>query len=134
MVKIVFFFLNIVDLPKDVDMSIVQPATVGLQLATNVSVKAGTRVTFACRSSNSYPQADIAWFKNSFSMMLDSNAHVQTNLTYELNGNNEFDTISYLSFDVISSDHLREVRCDVKVGNMQRVMHGSIILDVKCKF
>jgi len=88
-------------------------------------------VTFACRSSNSYPQADIAWFKNSFPMMLDSNAHVQTNLTYELNANNEFDTISYLSFDVISSDHLREVRCDVKVGTMQRVMHGSIILDVK---
>jgi hypothetical protein len=105
-------------------------------LVSNISIKAGSRATFACRSPNSYPSAEITWFKNSYPMMVinDSNIVIETNVTSSMTTLNEFDTVSYLSFVVASADHLMEIRCNVKVGNIERTMHGSIILDVKCKY
>jgi hypothetical protein len=36
-----------------------------------------------------------------------------------------------MSFIASSSDHLKEIRCDVKVRDLPRIMHGSMTLEVK---
>jgi hypothetical protein len=38
-----------------------------------------------------------------------------------------------MSFVATSSDHLKEIRCDVNVRDLTRTMHGSLTLEVKCK-
>ncbi len=122
-------------MPTNVNISLVQPVATALQLFSNISLKAGNRAVFSCRSPDSFPMAEISWQKNNFAAI----AADQTNLTVinstsMFTTSNEYDTISYMAFDVSSADHLKEVRCSVRVGNIQRTMHGSIILDVKCKY
>lgn len=96
-----------------------------------LSVKAGTRVVFSCRSPNSNPQPFITWFRDSYPVLL--NSEEQQNLTSIFVNNKEYETVSYMSFIATSSDHLKEVRCDVKVRDFPRTMHGSLALEVKCK-
>ncbi len=86
---------------------------------------------FACRSKNSNPQPIITWYKDSYPILFENNE--QKNLTSQYVNNKEYDTISYMSFLVTSSDHLKEIRCDVNVRDLTRTMHGSLTLEVKCK-
>lgn len=55
------------------------------------------------------------------------------NETSLLTEKNEYETISYLAFNVESADHMKEIRCDIRVGDIPRTMHGSLLLDIKCK-
>ena len=110
-------------------MSVVEPTTIITQPLSNVTVKAGTRVVLACRSPNSNPQPTITWFKDSYPILFNSDE--QQNTTSKLVDGKEYDTISYMSFIASSSDHLKEIRCDVKVRDLPRVMHGSLALEVK---
>lgn len=96
---------------------------------SNISIKAGTRATFACHSPNSNPQAEITWTKDSYPITFGSNEYQNT--SFKFINEKEYDTISYMSYEISSSDHMKEIRCDVRVGNIQRTMHGSITLDVK---
>ena len=97
----------------------------------STSIKAGTRVVFACTATNSNPQPQITWFKDSYAMLLQPDQ--QENVTSSLVNNKEYDTVSYMSFVVTSSDYMKELRCDVKVQDIPRTMHGSVNMDVKCK-
>ena len=116
-------------MPTNVIISVVEPAINLTQPLANVTVKAGTRVVFACRSPNSNPQPLITWFKDSYPILFNSDE--QQNITSTLVNGKEYDTISYMSFIASSSDHLKEIRCDVKVRDLSRVMHGSLTLEVK---
>lgn len=93
------------------------------------SVKSGTRVVFSCRSANSNPQPFITWFKDGYPILLNSDE--EQNLTSLFVSGKEYDTTSYMSFVATSSDHMKEIRCDVKVKDQPRTMHGSLILEVK---
>lgn len=116
-------------MPSNVAISLINP----IDNANNsLAVKSGTRVIFSCRSPNSNPQPYITWFKDGFPVLIGSDE--QQNLTTTFVGDKEYDTISYMSFIAGSSDHLKEVRCDVKVKDIPRTTHGSITLEVKCKF
>lgn len=97
----------------------------------SLSVKAGNRAIFSCRSPNSNPQPYITWFKDGFPVLIGSEE--QQNLTSSFGNNNEYDTISYMSFIASSSDHLKEIRCDIRVKDIPRTSHGSLKLQVKCK-
>jgi hypothetical protein len=116
-------------MPSNVNISIIHPTSTAFQLFSNISIKAGTKALFACISPNSNPKAEITWTKNSFPILLGPNEY--QNISSNFINNKEFETISYLSYDVTSSDHMKEIRCDVRVGTLPRTMHGSITLDVK---
>ena len=123
-------FYKFQDLPSDVIISVVEPSINVTQLVGSVIVRAGQRVIFACRSKNSNPQPVITWYKDSYPILFDNSE--QKNLTSQYVNNKEYDTISYMSFLVTSSDHLKEIRCDVNVRDLTRTMHGSLTLEVKC--
>lgn len=101
-------------------------------LAVNQTVKAGTKVVFSCRSPNSNPQPFITWFKDSYPVLINSDE--QQNLTSKFVNDKEYETVSYMSFIASSSDHLKEMRCDVKVRDIPRTMHGALTLDIKCNY
>lgn len=109
-------------------MSVIEPVLLTTHV-TNVTVKAGTKVVIACRAQNSNPSPFITWYKDSYPILL--NSEEQQNITTKFVNEKEYDTISYLSFIVSSSDHLKEIRCDVRVGDISRTMHGSLTLEVK---
>jgi hypothetical protein len=117
-------------LPSSVVISTVEPEVVTNQLST-VTVKAGTRVVFACQAPKSNPQPFITWFKDGYPVLLNSDE--EQNLTSVFINNKEYDTTSYMSFVATSSDHMKEIRCDVKVRDLPRTMHGSLTLEIKCK-
>jgi hypothetical protein len=117
------------DLPLSVAISTVEPVVVTNQLST-MTVKAGTRVVFACQAPKSNPQPFITWFKDGYPVLLNSDE--EQNLTSVFVNNKEYDTTSYMSFVATSSDHMKEIRCDVKVRDLPRTMHGSLTLEVKC--
>ena len=123
---------NLKDLPTNVNISIIEPTSSAFQVFSNISLKAGIRAVFACQSPNSNPAAEITWFKDSLPITFESKE--TQNTTIRLVNNKEYETISYLSFEIGSSDHQKEIRCDVRVGSIQRTMHGSLTLDVKCNF
>lgn len=116
-------------MPSDVIISVVEPIVNFTQFGS-ISVYAGQRVVFACRSKNSNPEPIITWYKDSFPVLFDNDE--QKNLTSQFVNNKEYDTISYMSFVTKSSDHLKEIRCDVNVRDLSRTMHGSLTLEVKC--
>ena len=118
-----------IDLPSNVIISIVEPTLISTQPLNNVTVKAGTRVVFSCRSPNSNPQPVITWFKDSYPILFNSDE--QQNISSSFINEKEYDTISYMSSIASSSDHLKEIRCDVKVRDLPRIMHGSMTLEVK---
>ena len=120
------------DLPTHVNILIVEPTTTAFQIFSNISLKAGVRAVFACHSPNSNPVAEITWYKDSFPITFESKE--QQNTSFKFINNKEYDTISYLSYEIGSSDHHKEIRCDVRVNSLPRTMHGSITLDVKCNF
>jgi hypothetical protein len=122
----------LLDLPSDVIITVLEPKLVTNQLVANVSVKAGTTMVFACRSPNSNPQPFITWFKDSYPILL--NSEEKQNVTSKLMSNKDYDTTSHMSFVVSSADHLKEIRCDVRVRDLARTMHGSMLLEVECKF
>lgn len=97
----------------------------------SLAIKAGERAIFSCRSPNSNPQPYITWFKDGFPVLIGSEE--QQNLTSSFGNNNEYDTTSYMSFIATSSDHLKEIRCDIRVRDIPRTSHGSLKLQVKCK-
>lgn len=113
-------------------MSLVEPKIFSNQI-TNLTVNAGNQVVFACRAANSNPEPIITWFKDSYPILVNSAEQLNVS-TQLINNNKEYDTISYLSFPVTSSDHMKEVRCDVKVRDIPRTMHGALMMEVKCKF
>lgn len=88
-------------------------------------------MVFACRSPNSNPQPFITWFKDSYPILL--NAEEKQNVTSKLMSNKDYDTTSHMSFVVSSADHLKEIRCDVRVRDLARTMHGSMLLEVECE-
>lgn len=57
-------------------------------------IKAGSRVVMACVASNSNPEAQISWYKNSYIMSFESNG-VEKNISSKLG--NDFETVSYMS-------------------------------------
>lgn len=99
--------------------------------AINSTVKAGTRVVFACVASGSYPQSHITWYKDGYAMGLQPDH--QENITSTLLNNKDYETTSYISFIVTSADYMKELRCDVRIRDISRTMHGSVNLNVKCK-
>lgn len=105
-----------------------EPVSKEVQVFHNISIKAGTKAVFSCRAPDSNPKAEITWFKNGFKIEPDQ---AQMNQTTTINNPNDFSTISYISFDVESADHTKELRCDIRVGSISRVMHGSLTMDVK---
>ena len=116
-------------------MSLVEPANLVSAANNNsistVAVKAGTRVVLACHARRSNPQPTIAWFKDGYPMLL--NVDEQQNLTSTLvAADKEYDTVSHMTFVVTSSDHLKDVRCDVGIRDVARTMHASLGLEVKC--
>jgi hypothetical protein len=113
-----------------VKMTLIEPKVYANQI-TNLTVNAGSRVVFKCHSPNSNPEPVITWFKDSYPILLNSEEQQNTSSELVSNGK-EYDTISYLSFIASSSDHLKEVRCDVKVRDIARTMHGALNMDVKC--
>ena len=110
-------------------ISVVEPSVTANQPLNNVTVKAGSRVVFSCRSPNSNPQPLITWFKDSYPILFNSDE--QQNLTSKFVDEKEYDTTSFMSFIASSSDHLKEIRCDVKVRDLPKIMHGSLSLEVK---
>lgn len=114
-------------MPSNVVLSLVNP----IDKANNsFSIKAGDRAIFKCQSPNSNPQPYITWFKDGFPVLIGSEE--QQNLTSSFGNNNEYDTISFMSFIATSSDHLKEIRCDIRVRDIPRTSHGSLKLQVKC--
>ena len=113
------------------NISIIEPTSTKFQLFNNISIDADTRSVFSCHAPDSNPKAEITWFKNGFPITSNSISHRQSNQTTVFTKNNEYDTRSYISFDVKSVDHMKELRCDVRVGSIPRTMHGSLMLDVK---
>ena len=116
-------------MPSSVNISILNPTSPVLQVFANISIKAGTRAVFVCHSPNSNPEAEITWSKDSYPITFGPNEF--QNISSKLINNKEYETISYMSYEITSSDHMKEIRCDVKVGNIPRTMHGSLTLDVK---
>jgi hypothetical protein len=113
-------------------MSVVEPTINVTQLLGSVTVRAGQRIIFACRSKHSNPQAVITWYKDSYPVLYESDE--QKNFSSQYVNNKDYDTISYMSFVATSSDHLKEIRCDVNVRDLTRTMHGSLTLEVKCNY
>jgi hypothetical protein len=99
----------------------------------SVAIKAGRRVLFACNAPESNPQTSIAWYKDGHPIQLNSALSDYENTSYTSLNEKEYNTTGYVSFMSSSFDHLRELRCDVRVKDIQRTMHGSVILDVKCE-
>ena len=100
-----------------------------------VLVRAGSRVVLSCRSPNANPKPFITWFKDGYPLLQSSSAEEETqNVSHVAAATGDrggFDSISYLSYVATSSDHLKEIRCDVKMPELPRIMHASIPLEVK---
>lgn len=94
------------------------------------TVKSGSTVIVSCRATNSNPEPIITWFRDGYPVL--PNSEEKFNSSYEF-VKNEYNGIGNLQFVATSSDHMKEIRCDVRVKGFARIMHGSLTIAVKCK-
>jgi hypothetical protein len=123
--------LNVSYMPSSVIISSIEPFVnvSSKNQLTSIAVKSGTKVIVSCRAPDSNPQPFITWFKDGYPILF--NSEEEQNLTSVFVNNKEYETTSYMSFIASSGDHLKEIRCDVKVKDLPRTMHGSVTLEVK---
>lgn len=115
-------------MPYIVTLSMVEP-TIYANKIENITVKTGERVVVACSCFNSNPAPNITWFKGGYPVIDEKS--FKSNIEFQ-STSKDFNYVSYYSFFASSSDHLNEIRCDVRVENINRTMHGSLVLQVKC--
>lgn len=122
------------DLPSSVVISIVEPRNLGTpqqQMLGNPLVKAGSPVVALCQASNSNPEPMTKWYRDGYPILANSTGTFNSSSVFV---KNDYNGMSYLNFTATSSDHMKEIRCDVNVVGFTRTMHGSLTLAVKCKF
>lgn len=115
-------------------ISVVDPNNLGnptQQMHGSVLVKAGSVVVVSCRATSSNPEPVFTWYRDGFPVL--ANSIEKFNSTNQLVNKKEYNGVSYLYFIATSSDHLKEIRCDVRVQGHARTMHGSLTMGVKCK-
>lgn len=80
-----YHFIYLLDLSSAVKITQIEPAA--------SLIKAGSKVILACVSSNSFPEAEIKWFKDSYAISFD-NDNTKMNTTAKLL--NDYETTSYV--------------------------------------